>query len=83
MCEKCENRLRPKTLNLQWHAEQGINNLTRNLDERENYIPYFWTMYHLDPPEARHGAKWWDFGDQVGRYLEALLAGDGRASAVA
>jgi hypothetical protein len=73
MCEKCENRLRPRTLNLQWHAEQGINNLTRNLDERENYIPYFWTMYHLDPPEARHGAKWWDFGDQVGRYLEALL----------
>ena len=40
------------------------------LDERQDYLPYFNVHYSAHPPVAAHIR--WDYGDCVGRYVEAL-----------
>ncbi|MCL5985194.1 MAG: glycoside hydrolase family 127 protein [Actinobacteria bacterium] len=68
-----QRELKPDTLVLQECAALGMNNLIKNLDKKKGYMPFFWTILNLDPPEARHGILTFDFGDTTGRYLEALL----------
>jgi len=59
------------TLIIEDKAMLSLNHLTRNLDPKLNYEPYFWTMFDSDPVEARHDFP--DFGDITGRYLDALI----------
>ena len=51
-------------------AGLAIHCLTRFLDERQDYLPYFNVHYSAHPPVATHIR--WDYGDCVGRYVEAL-----------
>ena len=51
-------------------AGLAINCLTRFLDERQDYLPHFNVFYGAHPPVATHIR--WDYGDCVGRYIEAL-----------
>ena len=51
-------------------AGLAIHCLTGLLDERQDYLPYFNVHYSADPPVATHNR--WDYGDCVGRYVEAL-----------
>jgi len=55
---------------LPYRAGLAINCLTRMLDERQDYLPYFDAKYSTKPPVAVHIA--WDYGDAVGRYTDAL-----------
>lgn len=61
----------PVTIDLQHHATLGLNHLTKNVDPRRDYGPYFNTFLLTDPPEARHAN--WDFGDITGRFVDALI----------
>ena len=51
-------------------AGLAINCLTRLLDERQDYLPYFNVFYGAHPPVATHIR--WDYGDCVGRNIDAL-----------
>ena len=61
----------PETLDLGFHARLALNHLTRNVDEKKDYLPYFRTILLSDPPEARH--ENWDCGDLTGRYVDAII----------
>jgi len=61
----------PDTLDLASHARLALNHLTRNVDEKRSYLPYFRTVLLSDPPEARH--ENWDYGDLSGRYVDAII----------
>ena len=64
-------RLTPaQQFDLPHRAGLAINCLTRLLDERQDYLPYFVLFYGAHPPVAAHIR--WDYGDCVGRYVEAL-----------
>ncbi len=64
-------RLTPsQQFDLPHRAGLAINCLTRFLDERQDYLPHFNVFYGAHPPVATHIR--WDYGDCVGRYIEAL-----------
>lgn len=48
----------------------AIHCLTSLLDERQQHLPYFDVKYDARPPVAVHIR--WDYGDGVGRYVDAL-----------
>ena len=58
------------TFNLKNRMILSLNCLSRLLDPRLDYLPYF-NVFMTDPPEACH--DWPDYGDMTGRYLEAHL----------
>ena len=51
-------------------AAAAVHCLTSLLDERQNQLPYFDVKYDARPPVAVHIR--WDYGDGVGRYVDAL-----------
>ena len=51
-------------------ASLAIHCLTSFLDERQDHLPYFTVFYGAQPPLALHIR--WDYGDCIGRYIEAL-----------
>lgn len=55
---------------IQHSAMLAKNNYCNYLDERMNFIPYF---YMFTRPETCGAHCEWDFGDATGRYLDALL----------
>lgn len=56
--------------NIQYGAMLAKNNYCNFLDEKLNYIPYF---YMFTGRETCGAHCEWDFGDATGRYLDALL----------
>jgi len=55
---------------LKYSAMLATNNYCNFLDEKKDYIPYFYLM----TKEETCGAHCeWDFGDATGRYLDALI----------
>lgn len=55
---------------LKHSAELAIHHYCNFLDEKKNYIPYF---YLLTQGETCGAHCEWDFGDVTGRYLDALI----------
>ena len=66
-----EKSMAPDTLLLEERARLSLNYLTRNLDRKFGYLPYFWTILEDRPIEARHDFP--DFGDITGRFVDALI----------
>jgi len=59
-----------RVLNLEERARLAINCLTRLVDPKRNYQPYFFVAYDEEPVTAWHHL--WDYGDACGRITDAL-----------
>ncbi len=55
---------------LETFALKSFNHLVGNVDARTG-IPYFWTFLRANPPYFKHDP--WDYGDGVGRRVDALI----------
>ena len=64
--------LAPDTLNLEEKACLAIHNLTRNVDPKHRYTPYFDALFQFDPPALNHH-YYWDHCDGTGRAVDALV----------
>ena len=64
--------LAPDTLNLEEKARLAINNLTRNVDPKQAYTPYFDAVFQFDPPALMHH-YYWDHCDATGKAMAALI----------
>mgnify|MGYP004270382039 CR=1 FL=1 len=62
---------RPDTLELTHHAQLSLNYLTRMLDSKLEWAPYFMPDLEANPREVSHTRT--DFADQPGGRTEALL----------
>ena len=51
-------------------ADLAIHAMTNLLDKQQDYLPYFDVHFHAQPPVAVHNR--WDYGDCIGRYIDAL-----------
>ena len=55
---------------LPYRARLALNPLTHLLDPEQADLPYFDTNYSVKPPAGIHIR--WDYGDCVGRYIDAI-----------
>ena len=59
-----------RVFDLEERARLAIDCLTRMVDPKRDYEPYFYVNYDQDPAIAYHHL--WDYGDASGRMLDAL-----------
>ena len=64
---------REQYFDLPSRARLALNPLTHLLDPDQADLPYFDTNYSVQPPAAIHIR--WDYGDCLGRYLDAIKLG--------
>src|SRR5690242_5505593 len=65
-------KLIPDTLELTGRAEMALSHLTKSVDSKLKYTPYFYLNMLGNPPSCIH--ENWDYGDITARYIDAIVS---------